>query len=171
MAGPGQGRGSSGELLTGRVSVRFAPSDLRVISLIAASEGYRGPALFIRHATFERIERKGPPVVAGKPLLWSSADNDGAATRAAQLRRIGNNLNQYIRAMNTIAARLAGEADERAIEGMPIAADVDALMGEIRVVAAAERAWVDELNARFPRRRDGRRRGSRAAGAAGGPPR
>lgn len=164
MAGPGQGRGSSGELLTGVVSVRFAPSDLRVISLVAASQGYRGPSPFIRHATFQLIEQKGTPKVDGARLLWSSADNDGAAARAEQLRRIGSNLNQYVRAINSIAGRLAGGDGFGALEGMPPAGQVDLLMGDIRVAVAQELAWVNVLNARFPRRRDGRRRAARAVG-------
>lgn len=165
MTGPGNGHGASGESLAGIVRVRFAPSDLKVISLIAARLGYRGSSSFIRHATFREVESRvikdGAPVVDGTPLLWSSADNDGAAARAEQLRRIGNNLNQYTRALNTIAARIEGGPDARALEGMPVAADVDALMANIRAVAAAEAAWVDELRARFPGRRDGRRRAAR----------
>lgn len=150
------------------VSVRFQPVDAARLTRAA---GPRGRSEFVRTAALDKLARTPAAADAPAPTpdpssgcVWVAADNDNQREKALQLRRIGGNLNQFVRAMNTLRAATQGDPDnsrtslaDKVNQYAPAADTAERLMTEIDEFLKRERSWFASIEERTAQRRDGRR--------------
>lgn len=110
------GRPRSQNPRTKKISVTFTPQEYDVITEGARSFGYESVAPWVREMLIERL--------LSRPMRDPSAEAD-AAKLLGEVARIGSNLNQLTKAVNT------ANVEGRAVDAVSVAAEVRILRAQL----------------------------------------
>lgn len=110
------GRPRSENPRTKKISVTFTPQEYEVITEGARSFGYASVAPWVREMIIERL--------LSRPMRDASAEAD-ASKLLGEVARIGSNLNQLTKAVNT------ANVEGRAVDAVSVAAEVRILRAQL----------------------------------------